>query len=155
MGLSFLSRASIFRRYAGRMRWVGGPHLPTKRRGKVRCGYYLSRLRRNGKQFSNAVRDRWGIENTLNWSLDMTYREDESRVRNRNFAQNLTWLRRLTLSLIKQHPGKESYVMERRLLDANPYRTIHLVCAGPGSHPRIEWCVRFEVGGHDRDLTRE
>lgn len=77
--------------------------------------YYLSSLRRNGKQFANAVRDHWGIENTLHWSLDMTYREDESRVRNRNFAQNLSWLRRLTLSLIKQHPGKESYVMKRRM----------------------------------------
>lgn len=77
--------------------------------------YYLCSMRRNGKLFANAVRDHWGIENTLHWCLDMTYREDESRVRNRNFAQNLSWLRRLTLSLIKQHPGKESNVMKRRM----------------------------------------
>lgn len=77
--------------------------------------FYLSSLRRNGKQFAQAVRGHWGIENTLHWSLDMTYREDESRVRNRNFAENLAWLRRLTLSLIKQHPGKESYAMKRRM----------------------------------------
>lgn len=77
--------------------------------------YYLCSLRRNGKQFGNAVRGHWGIENSLHWCLDMTYREDESRVRNRNFAENLSWLRRLTLSLIKQHPGKESNAMKRRM----------------------------------------
>ena len=76
---------------------------------------YLSSLRRNGKQFGHAVRGHWGIENSLHWCLDMTYREDESRVRNRNFADNLSWLRRLTLSLIKQHPGKESNIMKRRM----------------------------------------
>jgi len=77
--------------------------------------YYLSSLRRNGKQFANAVRNHWGIENSLHWSLDMTYREDESRVRNRTFAENLSWLRRMTLSLIKQHPGKHSDIMKRRM----------------------------------------
>ncbi len=77
--------------------------------------YYLSSLRRNGKQFANAVRNHWTIENTLHWSLDMTYREDESRVRNRTFADNLSWLRRMTLSLIKQHPGKQSNIMKRRM----------------------------------------
>lgn len=77
--------------------------------------YYLCSFRRNGKQFANSVRGHWGIENTLHWSLDVTYREDESRIRNRNFANNLSWLRRLTLSLIKQHPGKESNIMKRRM----------------------------------------
>ena len=77
--------------------------------------YYVSSLRRNGKQFANAVRNHWAIENTLHWSLDMTYREDESRVRNRTFADNLSWLRRMTLSLIKQHPHKQSNIMKRRM----------------------------------------
>jgi predicted transposase YbfD/YdcC len=77
--------------------------------------YYISSLRRNGQQFANAVRRHWGIENSLHWSLDMTYREDESRVRNRTFAENLSWLRRMTLGLIKQHSGKESNIMKRRM----------------------------------------
>lgn len=77
--------------------------------------YYISSLRRNGQQFAHAVRNHWGIENSLHWSLDMMYREDESRVRNRTFADNLSWLRRLTLSLIKQHPGKQSNIMKRRM----------------------------------------
>lgn len=77
--------------------------------------YYISSLRRNGQQFARAVRNHWGIENSLHWSLDMIYREDESRVRHRTFADNLSWLRRLTLSLIKQHPGKQSNIMKRRM----------------------------------------
>jgi predicted transposase YbfD/YdcC len=77
--------------------------------------YFISSLRRNGERFARAVRNHWGIENSVHWSLDMTFREDESRVRERTFADNLSWLRRMTLSLIKQHPGKESNIMKRRM----------------------------------------
>lgn len=77
--------------------------------------YFISSLRRNALMFANAVRSHWTIENSLHWSLDMTYREDESRTRNRTFADNLAWLRRMTLSLIKQHPAKESQIMKRRM----------------------------------------
>lgn len=77
--------------------------------------YYMSSLRRHGQRFAQAVRGHWGIENSLHWSLDVTYREDDSRVRNRTFAENLAWLRRFTLSLVKQHPGKQSQIMKRRM----------------------------------------
>lgn len=81
--------------------------------------YYLSSLRRHGERFAQAVRSHWGIENALHWSLDMTYREDDSRVRHRVFAENLAWLRRLALSLVKQHPGKQSQIMKRRMAGWN------------------------------------
>ncbi len=77
--------------------------------------YYISSLRRNGRRFARLVRGHWAIENTLHWSLDMTFREDESRVRERRMADNLSWLRRIALTLIKQHPHKQSLVMKRRL----------------------------------------
>jgi hypothetical protein len=48
------------------------------------------------------------------WSLDITYREDESRVRERHLGANMAWLYRFTLSLLKQHPGRQSLVMKRR-----------------------------------------
>ena len=115
-------QVTVPRNFPGRDQWAGLKTFGAavriyqengKEKSDVR--YYLCSMRRNGKVFANAVRGHWGIENKLHWSLDMTYREDESRVRNRNFAENLSWLRRLTLSLIKQHPGKESYVMKRRM----------------------------------------
>jgi predicted transposase YbfD/YdcC len=77
--------------------------------------YFISSLQRNGERFARAVRSHWSIENTLHWSLAMTFREDESRVRERTLADNLSWLRRMTLSLIKQHPGKQSNIMKRRM----------------------------------------
>ena len=81
--------------------------------------HFISSLKRNGKEFAGAVRGHWRIENTLHWSLDMTFREDESRIRDRNLADNLAWLRRLALTLLKQHPGKQSMAMKRRIAGWN------------------------------------
>jgi predicted transposase YbfD/YdcC len=76
--------------------------------------YYISSLPMGVKQFARAVRAHWGIENTCHWSLDVTYREDESRIRNEALRENFAWLNRFTLSLLKQHPDKDSLVMKRR-----------------------------------------
>jgi predicted transposase YbfD/YdcC len=59
------------------------------------------------KRFAHTVRSHWAIANTCHWSLDGTYREDESRIRDKNLRENLAWLNRFTLSLLKQqvrHP---------------------------------------------------
>lgn len=76
--------------------------------------YYISSLPVSVKLFAHAVRSHWGIENSCHWSLDMTYREDESRIRDPHIRENFAWLNRFTLSLLKQHPGKDSIVMKRR-----------------------------------------
>jgi predicted transposase YbfD/YdcC len=76
--------------------------------------YYISSLTVGVKLFAHAVRSHWGIENSCHWSLDITYREDESRIRDKRLRENFAWLRRLTLSLLKQHPGPESVAMKRR-----------------------------------------
>jgi hypothetical protein len=66
------------------------------------------------KRFARAVRGHWGIENTCHWVLDMTYREDESRIRTEALRENFAWLNRFTLSLLKQHPGRDSLAIKRR-----------------------------------------
>lgn len=66
------------------------------------------------KRFAHAVRRRWSIENSRYWSLDLTDREDESRLREKHLRENLAWLNRFSLSLLKQHPDKQSLVMKRR-----------------------------------------
>jgi predicted transposase YbfD/YdcC len=76
--------------------------------------YYISSLKVSVKRFAHAVRSHWGIENGCHWSLDIIYREDESRIRHKHLRENVAWLNRLTLSLLKQHPGKESIMMKRR-----------------------------------------
>lgn len=76
--------------------------------------YYISSLPVGVKRFARAVRSHWGIENSCHWSLDMTFREDESRLREPQIRENFAWLNRFTLSLLKQHPGKDSIAMKRR-----------------------------------------
>jgi len=76
--------------------------------------YYISSLAMGVKRFAHAVRSHWGIENACHWSLDVTYREDESRIRDARMRENFAWLNRFTLSLLKQHPCKDSVAMKRR-----------------------------------------
>lgn len=86
---------------------------------KIDIRYFISSLPLGIEQFSKAVRSHWGIETTCHWSLDVTYGEDGLRTRQRTIAENLAWLRRFTLSLLKQHPGKESLAMKRRMCGWN------------------------------------
>jgi predicted transposase YbfD/YdcC len=76
--------------------------------------YYISSLPVGVKRFARAVRSHWSIENGCHWSLDMTFREDESRIRTPQTRENFAWLNRFSLSLLKQHPGKDSIAMKRR-----------------------------------------
>jgi predicted transposase YbfD/YdcC len=76
--------------------------------------YYISSLPVGVKRFARAVRGHWGIENSCHWSLDMTFREDESRIRDHNLRENFAWLNRFLLSLLKQHPSRNSVAGKRR-----------------------------------------
>ncbi len=76
--------------------------------------YYISSLAVGVKRFAHAVRSHWGIENGCHWTLDVTFREDESRIRDKHLRENFAWINRLTLSLLKQHPDRNSIAMKRR-----------------------------------------
>jgi predicted transposase YbfD/YdcC len=80
----------------------------------VEVRYYLSSLEVDVERFARSVRGHWSIENSCHWSLDLSFREDESRLRERHLTQNFAWLNRFALSLLKQHPGRQSLVMKRR-----------------------------------------
>lgn len=80
----------------------------------IEVRYYISSLAVNAPKFARAVRGHWGIENSCHWSLDMTFREDDLRTRERQLRENFAWLNRFVLSLLKQHPGRQSLVMKRR-----------------------------------------
>jgi predicted transposase YbfD/YdcC len=70
--------------------------------------YFIASDYLSGKRFAQAVRGHWGIENSLHWVLDVTFAEDQSRARERRLADNLSWLRRFAISMLKQHPSKDS-----------------------------------------------
>jgi predicted transposase YbfD/YdcC len=64
--------------------------------------YYISSLPAEAGRLNRLVRDHWGIENALHWCLDIAFREDDSRVRAGNAAENFAILRHLALNLLKQ-----------------------------------------------------
>ncbi|QVL31708.1 ISAs1 family transposase [Telmatocola sphagniphila] len=99
-----------------KLKTIGLVHLTSLRNGQetTRVRYFISSLPMGIKQFAQATRNHWGIENSCHWSLDVTYREDDSRIRHVDARENFAWLNRFTLSLLKQHPGKGSLVMKRR-----------------------------------------
>jgi len=81
----------------------------------IEVRYYLSSLAVDVDLFARAVRGHWTVENSCHWTLDVTFREDDSRVRERVLGSNITWLYRFTLSILKQHPDRrQSLVMKRR-----------------------------------------
>jgi predicted transposase YbfD/YdcC len=81
--------------------------------------FYIASVPMGVKRFARYVRGHWAIENTLHWCLDVTFREDENRVRDRSTANNLAWLKRFGLSLLKQQDDKYSIAMRRRVAGWN------------------------------------
>ncbi len=98
------------------LKTIGMATLVCMRNGKETADtrFFISSLPMGVKLFARAIRSHWGIENSCHWSLDMIYREDESRIREPQMRENFAWLNRFTLSLLKQHPGNDSIAMKRR-----------------------------------------
>ena len=77
--------------------------------------YYITSRYLSGKKFSGAVRGHWGIENSLHWQLDVTFGEDQSRIRKGHADANFSLLRRTSLSLLKNNKSKKIGVKNKRL----------------------------------------
>jgi len=75
--------------------------------------YFIGSKNASAKTYGLAMRNHWGIENSLHWQLDVTFDEDRNRVTRRNGAENFALLRRLSLSLLKAHPEKLSIAKKR------------------------------------------
>jgi predicted transposase YbfD/YdcC len=73
----------------------------TKGKTTTERRYYISSLKVDAPTMLGLIRSHWGIENSLNWVLDMSFNEDKSRIRCGHADHNMATLRRLALSLIK------------------------------------------------------
>jgi len=81
----------------------------------VTLRYYISSLSGSARQFLHAVRSHWGIENGLHWSLDVTFNEDQCRVRKGHGPQNFAVLRHIALNLLKQEKTAKIGLKGKRL----------------------------------------
>jgi len=77
--------------------------------------YYISSLITGSKEFQNAIRLHWGIENKLHWTLDVAFSEDASRKRTGNAAQNFSILNKIALNKLKNEKTEKQGVKGKRL----------------------------------------
>ncbi len=76
--------------------------------------YFISSLRPNARRIGGAIRGHWSIENSLHWVLDVVFREDARRLYDRTVAENIAFLNRLALSVLRGDPSKDSLKVKRK-----------------------------------------
>ncbi len=91
------------------VREVIGQAATTERR------YFISSLASDAKEALRCVRGHWAIENSLHWVLDVAFREDACRIREKNAAENMAMLRHLVLNLLKQEKSCKRGIKTKRL----------------------------------------
>jgi predicted transposase YbfD/YdcC len=109
--------------FPGADEWTGlksiGMVLRTRKEGahlSEEAAFYITSLEAKVKPFARAVRGHWGIETTLHWSLDVTFSEDQSRVRKGRGPENLGMLRRLAVSVLQQDTSCKASLRSKRLI---------------------------------------
>ncbi len=97
-----------------------GKHFETK---EVR--FYICSAEPNAEYLLNASRKHWGVENSLHWTLDVTFREDESRIRAEASAENYAIFRHIALNILRKDTFKKASVKRKRQMAAldDEYRT--------------------------------
>lgn len=82
--------------------------------------YVISSRRLSARRCAWALRSHWGIENNLHWQLDISFREDASRIENHHGSANFALLRKLALCLHQRHPRKDSIARKRKRAALDP-----------------------------------
>jgi predicted transposase YbfD/YdcC len=91
-----------------------GDKIETERRS------YISSRILSAEAFAEAVRSHWAIENNLHWTLDMTFNEDQSRLRVGHGAKNMAIVRHFALNLVRQAADKRSIKRRRKRASWDP-----------------------------------
>lgn len=77
--------------------------------------YYLSSLPPKVQTLHYAIRQHWRVENDFHWCLDVSFREDQCRIRDLRAAENVAMVRRMALQLLNRQPGETVGLPIRRL----------------------------------------
>lgn len=85
----------------------------TGKKQETETRFYISSVLDNAAGFNGFIRDHWGIENRLHWTLDMVFDEDRQRKRTKNSAENFSFIRKIALNLLKKDTSKGSLVSKR------------------------------------------
>lgn len=88
--------------------WRDGKHISENR-------YYILSKFISARRFADAARSHWSIENRLHWQLDVTFQEDQCRIRQGHADANFSILRRAALSLLKNETTLKVGIKNKRL----------------------------------------
>lgn len=84
--------------------------------GETRAGvrYFIGGRRMGARQDAAVLRGHGGIESNSHWQLDISFGEDQSRIRDRRRAEPFGLLRKMALWLLKRHPSEEGIARKRK-----------------------------------------
>ena len=109
------------RRFPGELRL---PHVATivrvasraelKDRSRFETRYYVSSAALSAQRAAQAVRSHWAIENSLHWVLDVTFGDDQSRLRTGHGAKNMAVVRHFAINLARAVQDKRSIKLRRK-----------------------------------------
>src|SRR5690606_344000 len=94
-----------------------------KERGDAKCevSYYITSLSPEAEKIANVARCHWGLDNKLHWRLDVIFRQDNSRYRDRIGARNLAIVRKMALNaLVKDNSIKGGVATKQCAAACNP-----------------------------------
>jgi predicted transposase YbfD/YdcC len=98
-----------------------GDKIETERRS------YISSRTLSAESFADAVRSHWAIENNLHWTLDVTFNEDQSRLRIGHGAKNMAVVRHFALNLVRQAGDKRSIKRRRKRASWDPQYLLQIL----------------------------
>ena len=115
------------RRFPGELRLPGVAAIikarsrtELKDRGRFDTRYYIASAPLSAEAAARAVRGHWGIENRLHWVLDVTFKEDQSRLRRGHGAKNMAVVRHFAINLVRIGKGNRSIKTARKAAGWNP-----------------------------------
>ena len=94
--------------------------VETKAGARTERRFYITSRAMTAKGFGEAVRAHWRIENALHWVLDVTFKDDLSRVRKGHGPKNMAVVRHFAVNLLRAAPDKKSLKLRRKIAGWNP-----------------------------------
>ena len=115
------------RRFPGELRLPGAACLvraearvEAKGMARTETRYFISSRALSAAEAAIAIRGHWAIENRLHWVLDVTFAEDQSRLRKGHGARNMATVRHFALNLVRTAQDKRSIKSRRKIAGWDP-----------------------------------
>ena len=101
--------------------------------------FYITSLASDANKIGSAIRQHWGIENSVHWTLDVTFHEDECRIRSLHSPQNFALLRRIALNALERETSFRRSIRQksRRAAMNDKYMVSVLAAAVSNSSPTL------------------